>query len=59
MLLKELFAMTGEGHTDETESFMMFLKGGDVTQMDQDKWNAYLDKFKLRYKQYMKTKGLS
>lgn len=47
MLLKELFTMTGEGHTDETESFMTFLKGGDVTQMDQDKWNAYLDKFKL------------
>lgn len=36
------------GHTDETESFMAFLKGGDVTLIDQDKWTAYLDKFKLR-----------
>lgn len=47
MLLKELFTMTGE-HTDESEGFMAFLKGADVTQIDQDKWNAYLDKYKLR-----------
>ncbi|RCH84245.1 hypothetical protein CU097_000705, partial [Rhizopus azygosporus] len=46
MLLKELFTMTGE-HTDESEGFMAFLKGADVTQIDQDKWNAYLDKYKL------------
>lgn len=49
MLLKELFTMTGEGSSSlETDHVLSFLKGGDVTQVDQDKWGAYLDKHKIR-----------
>lgn len=48
LLLKELFTMTGEGRINEHDQFLSFLKGGDVTQVDQDKWGAYLDKHKIR-----------
>lgn len=47
LLLKELFTMTGEGNSDETDHVISFLKGGDVTQIDQDKWGAYLDRNKI------------
>lgn len=47
LLLKELFTMTGEGNSDETDHVISFLKGGDVTQIDQDKWGVYLDKNKI------------
>lgn len=40
--------MTGEGNINETDPVISFLKGGDVTQVDQDKWGAYLDKHKIR-----------
>lgn len=39
--------MTGEGNSDETDHVISFLKGGDVTQIDQDKWGAYLDRNKI------------
>lgn len=48
LLLKELFTMTGEGNINENDPVISFLKGGDVTQVDQDKWGAYLDKHKIR-----------
>ncbi|KAI8885523.1 hypothetical protein K501DRAFT_284231 [Backusella circina FSU 941] len=47
LLLKELFTMTGEGNLIETDPVISFLKGGDVTQVDQDKWGVYLDKHKM------------
>jgi hypothetical protein len=48
LLLKELFTMTGEGNLIETDPVISFLKAGDVTQVDQDKWGVYLDKHKMR-----------
>lgn len=48
LLLKELFTMTGEGNLDESEHVISFLKGGDVTQVDQGKWGVYLDKHKIK-----------
>ncbi|KAI8977108.1 hypothetical protein BDF20DRAFT_913480 [Mycotypha africana] len=39
--------MTGEGNREETDHVMSFLNGGDITQIDQDKWATYLDKHKL------------
>ncbi|CAO3653154.1 unnamed protein product [Mucor fragilis] len=39
--------MTGEGNSDETDHVISFLKGGDVTQIDQDKWGVYLDRNKI------------
>jgi hypothetical protein len=41
--------MTGEGNLDETDHVISFLKGGDVTQVDQDKWGVFLDKHRIRY----------
>jgi hypothetical protein len=49
LLLKELFTMTDEGSLDESEHVISFLKGGDVTQVNQVKWGIYLDKHKIRY----------
>lgn len=41
--------MTGEGSNSlETDHVLSFLRGGDVTQVDQDKWGTYLDKHKIR-----------
>jgi hypothetical protein len=38
----------GDTSLDESELVISFLKGGDVTQVDQDKWGSFLDKHKLR-----------